>query len=411
MNLSFIIARRIASNRQASFSRFIIRLGTLATALSVAIMIISVAVVLGFKETIKEKMFIFWGHVQIAPFNPNPTSIITPEPFKLDTGLIAQIRTEKEVLSINPFAVKAAIFNSPTTMQGIKMKGVDRSYSFTGNNAITFEGKAIDFSQQGYAFQTIISQSVLDKLELSIGDSVFVYFVDPEQDMPRIRKLQVAGSFHTGMEEVDNSFALCDLRLLQRISNWGPDAINGYQVNLNADADARKVADDIYQKYLESPLSRTTIEELYPNIFNWLILMNTNTYIILIIMAIVAVINLTTALLIFIMERTNMIGILNALGMPAPEIQKVFLYHAGMVASKGIIWGTLLGTALCILQQYTHFIRLDETAYYMQYVPIKLVAWHVVAIDLCTLGICVLIMLLPSIVVRKVNILKALRFK
>ncbi len=405
------MARRVANDPRASFSRFIIRLATIATSLSVAVMIIAVAVVFGFKETIKEKMFVFWGQVQIAPFNPNPTSIITPDPFTYNPPLVENIRSVPGVVDIQPFAVKAAILSSATTMQGIKLKGIDSHYSFSSNNAISFKGDSLHFPAKDYAHQVILSSTILDKLALKIGDSLVVYFVDAEQEFPRIRKLQIAGVFHTGMEEVDNSFALCDIRLLRRISNWDDQAINGYQVHVRSYGEANSIADKIYQKYLEPPLSHTTIEELYPNIFNWLSLMNTNAYIILIIMTIVATINLTTALLIFIMERTTMIGILTALGMSPGKLQMVFVYHAGLVASRGILWGTLLGTGICLLQQYTHFIKMDESAYYMQYAPIKIVPWHILVIDLGTLFVCFCIMLLPSLVVRATSTVKALRFK
>lgn len=411
MNLSYFIAKRIASNRKASFSRFIIRLATAATALSVAIMIIAVAVVFGFKETIKDKMFVFWGHVQIAPFNPNPSSIITPEPFPYDAALLKNIKSEPGVSSAYPFAVKPVILKTSSTMEGIKLKGVDQSYSWASNNTISFQGQPLSFSDTDYSRQIILSKSTLDKLSRKIGDTLIVFFLDPEQSVPRIRKLAIAGTFHTGMEEIDNNFSFCDIRLLRRVSNWEKDAINGYQVNVNNYRQASAIADRIYQKYLHPPITRTTMQELYPNIFNWLELMNTNAYIILVIMAIVAVINMATALLIFIMERTNMIGTLKALGMQPPAMQQIFLYHAATVAVKGIIFGTLLGVGFCLLQQYTHFITMDESAYYMKYAPVKLVPWHVVLIDLGTLLFCVIVMLLPSLMVRRVNIVKALRFK
>lgn len=384
----------------------------MATSLSVAIMIIAVAVVFGFKETIKDKIFVFWGHIQVAPFNPNPgSSIIAPEPFRFSSALQKQIRSEPEVTAVYPFALKAAILNTGSVMQGIRFKGVDSSYNWKSNEAITFEGKIPDFSDTGYAHQIVVSQTIMDKLERKIGDTIQVFFIDPERDLPRVRKLQICGTFHTGMEEIDNTFSFCDIRLLRRISNWGADDINGYQVVIRDYSASDTVADHIYRKYLNPPMSRTTMQELYPNIFNWLGLMNTNAYVILAIMAAVAVINMATALLIFIMERTNMIGTLKALGMTSDRMQKIFLYHAMNVALKGILIGTLFGVGFCLLQQYTHFITMDESAYYMQYAPIKLVAWHVLLIDIGTLVFCSLIMLLPALMVKSISIVKALRFK
>lgn len=375
-------------------------------------MIISVAVVFGFKETIKDKIFVFWGHIQIAPFNPNPgASIITPEPFKYSTALLQEIKSEPGVREVHPFALKAAILNTGNLMQGIKLKGVDSLYSWKSNQAITFSGKIPDFRDTTYAHQIVVSETIMNKLNRKIGDTVQVFFIDPEQDFPRVRKLQICGTFHSGMEEIDNTFSFCDIRLLRRISNWGADDINGYQVSIDDYRKSDTIAERIYRKYLEPPMSRTTMQELYPNIFNWLGLMNTNAYVILAIMAVVAVINMATALLIFIMERTNMIGTLKALGMTSGRMQKIFLYHAGNVALKGILTGTLFGVGFCLLQYYTHFITMDESAYYMQYAPVKLVAWHVVLIDVCTLAFSMLIMVLPALMVKSINIVKALRFK
>lgn len=367
--------------------------------------------VLGFKETIKDKMFVFWGHIQIAPFNPNPTTIITPEPFDYDPALVEKISSEPDVKAIYPFALKAAILHSPTSMEGLKLKGVDARYDFKSNDAITFQGNGIDFETPDYSRRIVLSRSTLDKLDRSIGDSLLVFFIDPEEALPRVRKMQIAGTFHTGMEEVDNTFALCDIRLLRRVSNWDALAINGYQVQVDDYARASDIADRIYQNYLDPPMTRTTIQELYPNIFNWLALMDTNAYIILTIMAIVAVINISTALLIFIMERTKMIGILKAMGTSPQRIQWIFVYHAASIAIKGIAGGTLLGVGLCWLQYHTRFVQMDETAYYMSYVPIKLVTWQVLLIDIATLVFCTGIMFLPTIMAKKINTVKALRFK
>ncbi len=411
MNLPFFIARRIASNRKASFSRFITRLATTATTLSVAIMIVAVAVVFGFKETIKDKMFVFWGHIQVAPYNPNPASIIAPVPIPYDATLAARIRTVPGVSQVYPFAIKPVILSTNGLMEGLKLKGVDRSYNWQSNDAITFAGKPVDFTDTAYAQQIVVSQSTLEKMNLKTGDSLIAYFVDPDQEFPRVRKLQICGTYHTGMEEVDRNFALCDIKLLRRISNWEANAINGYQIAVRDYKMAGSIADNIYRSYLEPPMSRTTIQELYPNIFNWLGLMNTNAYIILAIMAVVAVINMATALLIFIMERTNMIGTLKALGMPSGAMQQIFVYHALNVALKGVLLGTLLGVGICLLQQYTHFISLDESSYYMSYAPVQLVSWHVLLIDLAALGFFALVMLLPSLMVRSISIVKALRFK
>ncbi|MFT4062758.1 MAG: ABC transporter permease [Edaphocola sp.] len=411
LNLSLFIARRITGSRKASFSRFIINLATVATALSVAIMIVAAAVVLGFKDTIKDKLFVFWGEVQVASYNPDPTNIVTPEPFTYSASLQKQIQSVPEVAAVYPFVVKPAILNTGKLLQGVKLKGVDSQYLWQGNAAISYQGAKPNFADSSYAHDIVPSTSLLQKLQLCIGDTLLVCFVSADEAYPRFRKLRISGSYHTGMEEIDNNFCLCDMRLLQRVNNWKPDDINGYQVALRNGAHADSVANHIYRRYLEPPMNRSTLQELYPNIINWLELMNTNAYIILAIMAVVAIVNLSTALLIFIMERTNMVGTLKTLGMSNAALGDIFLYHAVRVAFKGIVLGTALGVGFCLLQQYTHFVKLDESAYYMAYAPIKLIGWHVLLIDAGTLLCCMVFMLLPVLMVRGISIVHALRFK
>lgn len=383
----------------------------MATALSVAVMILAVAVVLGFKATIKDKMFVFWGQVLITPFNPNPSGIVTPYPIDQDSILLQTLRREPGVREVHPFAVKPAILAVEDLMAGIKLKGVSSDFPLTSTAAIRFDGKDPGFTDSAYGKGLIVSNSILQQLNKQIGDSLLAYFLDPEQAYPRIRKLAITGSYHTGMEEIDKNFAICDIRLLQRVSNWGTSAIHGYQVTVDDYRQATVIADQIYQDHLDPPMNRSTMEEVYGNIFSWLGLMNTNTYIILTIMGIVAFINLSTALLIFIMERTHMVGVLKTLGMSGGKIQSIFIYHAARVALVGIVAGILLGVGICLLQQYTHFISLNESAYYMTYVPIRLIGWHVLAIGLGTLICCLLVMLLPSLMVRRIAIVKALKFK
>ncbi|RQO32392.1 hypothetical protein DBR32_01955 [Taibaiella sp. KBW10] len=411
MNIPYFIAVKIARNKQSTFSTFIIRLATAATILSVAVMILSVAIVQGFKTTIRDKMFVFWGHAQVTLFSPNPASVIGSEPFAKDTQLIRQIRNHSGVQSVYPYIVKPAIIKANNGLEGIKLKGVEANYPLTSNAAIGFQGKPIHFPDSGYASEIILSQSTLDRLRLKIGDAILVVFFSPEQETPPVRKMTITGSYHTGMEEIDKGFGICDIRLLRKTSNWAPNDISALQINVTDYTKAQTIGTDIYQSYLQPPLAVSTIKDIYPFIFSWLDFQNVNTRIILIIMAIVAAINMATALLIFILERTHMIGVLKALGMPNSEVQKTFGYHAALVAFKGIFWGTILGVGLCLLQYYGQVIQLNENTYYMKAAPIELKWWYVALIDLGTLLFCTVIMIIPSLIVRKVNIVNALKFR
>lgn len=411
MNLSYFIAKRIARTEKATFSRFITRLSVVATALSVAVMIIAVAVVEGFKGTIQDKIFVFWGHFHIAVNSPNPSSVMGPEPIDFDPNLAQEIKRQPGVTALYPFVVKPAIISNGELIEGIKLKGIDQNYPFVNNAGISFTGKPLHFSDSGYARQIMVSSQTLKRLNRIEGDSILAYFVDVEQGIPSIRKLQIAGTFHTGVDEIDQAFALCDIRLLQRVNNWNPSAIQGYQVVVADYQQADSIAWKIYQDYLEPPLTYNTIGEIYPDLYNWLSLIDVNTQVIILIMSIVAIINIATALLIFIMERTNMVGVLKALGMNNEKLWLIFLHHAARVALKGILVGAIIGVGFCLLQHYTQFIRLKESTYYISYVPVKLILWEVVAIIAGTFMFCIITLTIPALLVRKINTVRALHFK
>jgi len=221
----------------------------------------------------------------------------------------------------------------------------------------------------------------------------------------------VAGLYHTGMDEVDKEFAICDIRLLQRINNWAPDNINGYQIDLDQPKLADSLSNKIFNDYLDAPLTTNTMRDIYPNIFDWLQLQDINAQIVLIIMAVVAVINLAVALLILIVEQARMTGLLAALGMKQKDMQQIFLYHAGLIASVGILAGNILGIGICLLQLKTGFLKLSEATYYMSQVPVRINWWYVLLIDASTLLVCILCMWLPSLYIRRIQPARVLQFK
>lgn len=375
-------------------------------------MIISVAVVSGFKSNIRDKMFAFWGQIEITPFNANPSYLINPDPISYNGTLVRDVRELPGVQSIHPFILKPAILHAENgAMEGLKLKGISPAYPLSSNAVIAFDDQSINFKTAAYSKDIILSQTTLNRLKSKVGDTLLAFFLDPDQQFPRVRKLHIAGTYHTGMSEVDQSFALCDIRLLRRISNWDSTAINGYQVTVKDYKKADAIGKKIYRTFLKPPLYTSTMEDIYPNIYGWLGLMDTNTYIILIIMAVVSVINLSTALLIFILERANMSGILKSMGMPQIKLQGIFLYHATIIAFKGIVFGTVFGLVFCLLQQHAPFIHLDESAYYMKDMPIRIVAWQVILIDVSTLVFCLIFMLIPSLFVRRISLIKAIRFR
>jgi len=409
LNLSFFIARRYLLRQKGSFSSFIIRLAILATALSVAVMVIAIAFINGFKYEIREKLFSFWGHIHITEFNPNTSNLISTAPIRFESHLADRLKSVPGIQQIVPYAVRPAILQANQTMEGIKLKGVMESHTFP--KQVSFQGKNIDFSDTAYSREIILSKTTADRLKLEIGDYLLLYFLDPGSITPRIRKVKLTGLFHTGMDEVDREFGVCDLRLLQRINNWQPDHINGYQINLSDPRLSDTLANLIFDDYIEAPLTTSTMREIYPNVFDWLQLQDINARIVLIIMAVVAVINLAVALLILIVEQARTVGLLKALGMNQSHLRAIFLYYAALIAFTGIAAGNMIGLGFCYLQQKTGFLKLSETTYYMSQVPVRINWWHIIAVDLITLIICVLCMWLPSLYIRRIQPAQVLQFK
>ncbi len=406
VNLSYLIARRYLVKQKGAFSSFIIKLAIVATALSVAVMIMSVCVVGGFKTTIREKIYSFWGNVLVVPFNDNPAQIISPNPIKYDAQLLKTIQSNPLVESVSPFIVRPAILQNDGQMEGLKLKGISSEYAYSSK--LNIEGKKIAFTDSNYSKEVILSQATAKKLRLKIGNNVLFYFLESGASLPRIRKLKIVGIYHTGMEDVDQFLALCDIRLLQQINNWKSNEINGYQIETKNEVDATLIAEQIFQN---SDLSTQTITDTFPGIMDWLNIQDLSVRILLVIMSIVAIISLAAALLILIVERARITGVLKALGMTNGATQKIFLYIALLTGGLGVLLGNIFALAICFAQQRFGFLKLDEATYFMNTVPIQINFGYILLIDLVTLIISVLCMWLPTLYVRRMQPAKVLQFK
>ena len=366
------------------------------------------AVVTGFKYAISEKLFSFMGHVEVIPYNEtHSTNFTFAEPVYLDPALMAGIKKIPHVMSVSPFAVRPVIVQTKGQLEGLQLKGVDKNYRFL--HGITTSGAPIDYGDSSYSKQIILSRTTADRLNLNAGDTVQLNFLDG--DIPRIRKVRVAGMYHSGMEEMDKYYGVCDIRLLQRINNWPADSINGYQVDLDDPAYADTVSGFIHYNLISPPLATYTTTETYSFIFDWLKMQGINGTILLVIIAIVAIINMGAVLVILIVDRASMIGLMKALGMPFETTRNIFLAISGLIGGAGILLGNILALIICWLQLHFGFLKLPESSYYMRYVPLKIVWWQVAAIDVVTLTLCVFCMWLPTLYIRRVQPAKVLQFK
>jgi lipoprotein-releasing system permease protein len=411
VNVFSFIAQRIAFNQQKSFSRFIIRLSITATVISVAVMIVTLSFVNGFQETVSQKVFSFWGHVRIQYRQPMKANIAEELPVEKNDSLIQSVKKMPQVRSVHPFATKYAILKTTDEMEGVLLKGLDNTYNFNNLSGFLKQGRWVRFPDSSYSREIAISTYTASQLHLKINDRILIYFVRPDGTM-RPDKLTVVGIYKTGIEEYDKTFAIGDLRLIQRLNSWENFEIGGYEVFLNDYKKMNDVSNDIYESRLFPVLWETrTVREIYPNIFDWLEIQNTNQAILISIMIIIALINLITCLIILVLERLRMIGVLKALGATDWGVQRIFLQHSALITFTGIIIGTLFALGLLFLQIKTGFIRLNEEAYFMDAAAVKIEWWQVLVVCGGTLLVSFLVLLIPSFIVRRIQPVKAIRFR
>ena len=406
MSFAHFIANRITFKSKRTFSKLIVRIAIIGIMLGLGIMILTLAVVRGFKQEIREKIRGFSGDIQVIKFDLNNS--LENSPFTDDENFVKKAHTVNNINTIVPFAIKPGIIKTHSEIEGVVLKGVDKTYNwaFFKKNLIT--GKLLDFTDTIQSKkQLLISQYTANRLQLKVGDKILMYFV---QVPLRTRSFTITGIYSTGIEEVDKHYVIGDLSLINRLNNWKPDEIGGYEIQLNDFDDINGTANSI-DNILPTKLKSYTVMENYAVIFGWLDLLDGNTFVVLTLMILVAVINMISALLIMIVERTTMVGMLKALGASNWAIQKVFLYNAFYLIGLGMLFGNMFGLGFGYFQSQTHFFKLDQASYYMSFVPIQFNWVELVVLNICTFIICLLVMIGPSMLVTRIEPVKAIQFK
>lgn len=425
------IARKVIQAGERSFARLIIRIAVIAVAVSMAVMICAVALISGFKKEISGKIFGFWGHIHITDtelyqslLEVNPVSINQPFYPGLDTldqlrytarrkflgmSWASEALTNGGVRQIQVFALKPGIIKARDEMEGIILKGISGDFDWAFMRNYLVEGGELVLDGEETSDGILISLQTANRLKVNVGDKFRVHFVERGNQIKR--NFEVQGIFKTGLEEYDRKFALVDIRKIQQLQGWEADKVGGFEVFIDDIRDLEPIAEHIYYSQLPPNLYAETIRQKLPQIFEWLALQDINEVVILALMIIVAVINMVTALLILILERTYMIGTLKSLGARNWGIRKIFLSYAAYIVALGLAWGNVLGIGLCLLQKYGKVIKLSEENYYLPVAPIHLSLWNILALNAGALFLILFFLIFPSYLVSRISPIKAIRFK
>ena len=417
MNFPLFIARRIYSDHigdQQKVSKPAIRIAVAGVAIGLAVMIISVCVVLGFKHTIRDKVVGFGSHIQVANFYTLQSSAID-QPIAIGDSMMNVLKKTEGVKHVQRFAMKQGILKTDNDFLGVMFKGVGPEFDSTFIHKSMVEGSIPHFSDQQSTNRILISKDMASKLRVKAGDRIFAYFIG--EGGVRTRRFTISGIYQTNLAQYDKTTCFCDLYTARKLNAWTDDMVTGAELTVNDFKQLSTTADDIInrvnrtQDQYGNTFSSKTIRELSPQIFSWLDLLDLNVWIILAIMTAVAVVTMISGLLIIILERTTMIGVLKALGARNSTVRHTFLWFAAFIIGKGLLIGDALALALILLQKFTGFAKLDPQTYYVDVVPVELDWMLIVALNIATMLIALFVLIAPSYLVSHIHPAKSMRYE
>ncbi len=410
MNLEYFIAKRLitAKDYKSSISAPIIKIAISAIAIGIIMMMVSVATGIGLQKKIRDKVSAFNGQIIISNYDNN-NSEVTTVPISKQQDFYPNFKSVPEVSHIQAVASKAGIIRTENAFEGIIFKGVGADYDWNNIKEYIVEGKLPDFAK-ALNEDVIISRFLADRLNLKIGDQFNTFFIKEEQGkLPNSRRFKIVGIFNSGFQDFDATYIIGDIRHIQRINKWSESQVGAFEVFVKDFNEIKSTGNKIYEK-TSSNLDTQTIVEKYSYIFDWLKLFDFNIVIILGVMILVATINMVVALLVLILERTQMIGILKSMGANNWSVRMIFLYNAFYLILRGLFWGNLIGISILLIQQQFGIIKLNPENYYVNQAPVYLNWMYILLLNLLTVGVCFLVLLIPSYIITKISPVKAIRF-
>ena len=410
MSLEYFIAKRLitAKDHKSSISAPIIKIAIAAIAIGMVMMIVSVATGIGLQQKIREKVSAFNGHIIISNYDNNQSEA-TLTPIAKNQEFYPKFNSVAGVTHIQAVATKAGIIRTEKAFEGVVFKGVGTDYQWSNIKEYLVVGRLPNLSSQLNA-EVVISQFLADRLQLKVGDAFNTFFIKENQNqLPNIRHFEITGIFNSGFQEFDATYILGDIRHIQRINKWSPNQIGAFEIFVDDFDQIQSVGEEVYQQ-TPSNLDSKTIIEKYSYIFDWLQLFDFNILVILGVMILVATINMVVALLVLILERTQMIGILKALGANNWSVRKMFLYNALYLILRGLLWGNSIGIGILLIQKHFGIIQLNPENYYVNQAPVYFDLGYIAVLNVLTIAVCFLVLLIPSYIITKISPIKAIRY-
>lgn len=410
MNFEYFIAKRIIDSKayKSSISAPIIKIGITAIAIGIIVMMIAIAVGIGLQQKIREKIVAFNGHITISNFDKN-NSQESVNPISKKQDFYPVFKDVEGIKHIQGVASKAGIIRLENDFEPVFLKGVGNDYNWTYLEEYIIEGRLPNYSKKRNE-EVLISQYLANRLAFKLGSKFNTYFVkDDIYKPPNIIQYEVVGIYNSGFKEFDEQYVIGDLRHIVRINKWPKESVGNFEVFIDNYNDLEKKSIEVYQN-IPSILNTETVTRKYAIIFEWMNIFDNNIYAIIVIMIFIAGINMITALLVLILERTQMIGILKALGSSSLSIRKVFLYNATYLVIIGLFWGNLIGLGLLLIQKYFNIIPLNPEDYHVTSVPVYLSVFYIIALNIGTFILCLLMLLIPSYIITRISPVKAIKF-